>query len=97
MEACNHRRQLLGLLCSYPCPPPGSDAFAALVAYGAIARLRTGLPALAGGFVGVHHVNDDGRNRVLALDRVAIEDMPLRVQTGADGCLERWGAWVSVQ
>jgi 1,4-alpha-glucan branching enzyme len=55
----------------WPCPPPGSAAFANLVAYGALHALRAQLLALAGGPVTVQHVNDSGDDRVIVLTRFA--------------------------
>ncbi len=59
------------LAARWPCPPPGSAAFATLVAYSTLHALRTQLPALGGGAVTVHHMNDNGEDRVMALARFA--------------------------
>ena len=56
------------VLC-YPCPPPGSQAFGALVAQGAALRLRAALPAVAGEGAGWVSVHCNGGGRVVACCR----------------------------
>lgn len=57
-----------------PLPPLGSLSFRALVAFGALNRVRRLLPALRGSWMSIPHINDGGECRVMTVLRAGEEE-----------------------